>query len=190
MPHSLRIACAISLFALGNVVGFAAAGSGETTADAVQFLGADYLHRWSQGEQHEFTPQGQDDLKHWSDMITIVYHRNAKDGEGLAAIANSVLELYKNNRAMVLKTNSVPRTPTSPAEHLVVVVLGRPEFIEVAFARFKLVNGLGLSVVYSHRIYGKKIGDEMSAWLKDHGPSSEKALMGMQDIPLLEAAKN
>jgi hypothetical protein len=63
------------------------------------------------------------------------------------------------------------------------VVFGRPNFIEVAFARFKLVDGLGCSIVYSHRIYGEKIGDKMSAWLKNSGAGKEKALMEWTDIP-------
>jgi len=53
----------------------------------------------------------------------------------------------------------------------------------VAFARFKLVNGAGCSIVYSHRIYGEKVGDQMSAWLKDNGPKTEKMLMEWNNIP-------
>jgi len=84
---------------------------------------------------------------------------------------------------MVLKTDSVPRTPDRPAEHFVAVVFGRPNFIEVALARFKLVDGVGCSIVYSHRIYGEKIGDQMSAWLKNNGAEKEKALMEWKGIP-------
>jgi hypothetical protein len=68
-------------------------------------------------------------------------------------------------------------------EHFIAVVFGRPNFMEVAFARFKIVDGLGCSIVYSHRIYGEKIGDQMSAWLKDKGAEKEKALMEWNDIP-------
>jgi len=53
----------------------------------------------------------------------------------------------------------------------------------VAFARFKLVNGVGCSIVYSHRIYGEKVGDKMSAWLNDNGPKMEKMLMEWNNIP-------
>jgi hypothetical protein len=37
--------------------------------------------------------------------------------------------------------------------------------------------------VYSHRIYGEKIGDQMSAWLKNNGAEKEKALMEWNEIP-------
>jgi hypothetical protein len=63
------------------------------------------------------------------------------------------------------------------------VVFGRPNFIEVAFARFKLVDGVGCSIVYSHRIYGAKVGDQMSAWLNQNGAKTEKALMEWTAIP-------
>ena len=42
------------------------------------------------------------------------------------------------------------------------VVFGRANLLEAAFARFKLVDGVGCSIVYSHRIYGEKVGDQMS----------------------------
>jgi len=150
---------------------------------AFVFGGVGYLHRWSKNHQHEFTPQGQEDLEKWSDMITLNIYPDARDGEALATKANAVLENYKSHKGMVLKTTSIPRTPDRPAEHFIAVVFGRPNFIEVAFARFKLVDGVGCSIVYSHRIYGEKIGDQMSAWLSGNGPEMEKALMAWNDTP-------
>jgi hypothetical protein len=122
-------------------------------------------------------------------MMTINYYRQVKDGDGLAGIANAVLENYKNNRAMVLKTSSVPRTPEKPAEHLIVVLFPRPEFIEAVFARLKIEKGVGAAAIYSHREYGAKVGDQMSAWLKKNGPVMEKNLMALEKLPKLDAAK-
>jgi hypothetical protein len=150
---------------------------------AFVFGGVGYLHRWSKNHQHEFTPQGQEDLEKWSDMITLNIYPDARDGEALAVKTNAVLENYKSHKGIVLKTTSIPRTPDRPAEHFIAVVFGRPNFIEVAFARFKLVDGVGCSIVYSHRIYGEKIGDQMSAWLSGNGPEMEKALMAWNDTP-------
>jgi hypothetical protein len=150
---------------------------------AFVFADVGYFHRWSQNDQHEFTPQGQEDLEKWSDMITINAYPTAHDGDALAAKANAVLENYKSHSARVLRTNSVPRTPNRPAEHFIAVVFGRPNFIEVALARFKLMDGVGCSIVYSHRIYGAKVGDQMSEWLKDNGPKTETMLMEWNDIP-------
>jgi hypothetical protein len=86
---------------------------------------------------------------------------------------------------MVVKTDSVPRTADRPAEHLIVVIFGRPEFIEVAFARFRMHEGVGSAAIYSHRIYGKKVGDEMSAWLQKNGPATENNLMKWDAMPPL-----
>jgi hypothetical protein len=151
--------------------------------DTFVFGGVGYLHRWSMNDQHEFTPQAQEDLEKWLDMITMNVYPNTHDGDALAIKANAVLENYKSHKGMVLRTNSVPRTPDRPAEHFIGVVFGRPNFIEVAFARFKLLDGVGCSIVYSHRIYGEKVGDQMSAWLNDNGPKVEKMLMEWKDIP-------
>lgn len=170
----------------GLALGCASVVAGETKP-AFVFRDVEYFHRWSKDEQHEFTPAKQEDLEKWSDMITVNGYPNVDDGEGLAATANAVLENYKNHQARVLKTSSVPRTPDRPAEHLIAVVFGRPNFIEVAFARFKLMDGKGCSFVYSHRIYGEKIGDQMSAWLSAwlsaNGPEIEKALMEWTSMP-------
>lgn len=133
--------------------------------------------------QHEFTPKGQEDLEKWADMITVNVYPDVRDGDALAAAANGVLENYKNHGAKVLKTSSVPRTSDRPAEHFIAVVFGRPNFIEVAYARFRLADGTGCSIVYSHRLYGEKIGDHMSAWLKSNGVATEKALMEWKDMP-------
>jgi hypothetical protein len=156
------------------------------TSPSITFVGKEYFHRWSQADQHEYTPSSQEDLEHWSDMVTVNYYRTVSDGDRLASTANAVLENYKSHKAMVLRTNSVPRRPDSPAEYLIVVLFPQPQFIEAVFTRFKIVKGTGLSVAYSHRIYGSKIGDEMHAWLLTNGPKTEKSLMALTEIPKLE----
>jgi hypothetical protein len=153
-----------------------------TTADNPVFVlgGVGYFQRWSQNDQHEFTPTGQDDLEKWSDMITINVYPSPHDGDARAVKANAVLENYKSHGGRVLGTNSIPRTPDRPAEHFIGVVFGRPNFIEAAFSRFKLIDGIGCSIVYSHRIYGEKVGDEMSKWLNDNGPKNRKDAYGLE----------
>jgi len=150
---------------------------------AFTFREIGYFHRWSQNDQHEFTPQDQPDLEKWSDMMTLNFYPDARDGEALAAKANSVLENYKSHGGKVVRMNSVPRTQEKPAEHFIAVIFGRPNFIEVAFARFKLADGASCSIVYSHRIYGEKIGDQMSAWLDANAEATEKALMQWSEMP-------
>jgi len=156
-----------------------------TTADKPAFAlgGAGYFHRWSQNDQHEFTPRGQDNLEKWSDMITINVYPSAHDGDALAVKANAVLENYKSHGGRGLRTNSIPRTPDRPAEHFIAIIFGRPNFLEAAFARFKLIDGVGCSIVYSHRIYGEKVGDQMSKWVNDNGPKMEKMLMDWNNSP-------
>ncbi len=146
---------------------------------AFTFAGSGYVFRYKKDGLREYTPKGQPDLKKWTDMLTVNEYATIKDGEGLASAANSVLETYKANKAVVVKTSSVPRTDKKEAEHLIVVLFPQPDFIEAAFARFVMNKGVGHSVVYSHRIYGKKAGDAMSKWLLANGEKREKALMGM-----------
>ena len=180
--HALRILVSLAM-ACGLLDAEQTRAAAGPAKSAFVFDGVGYLHRWSMNHQHEFTPEGQEDLEKWLDMITINVYPDARDGEALAAKANAVLENYKSHQAMVLKTDSVPRTPDRPAEHFIAVVFGRPNFIEVAFARFKLVDGKGCSVVYSHRLYGKKIKDQVSTWLDENEDEVEKALMEWSPLP-------
>ena len=146
-------------------------------ASAFQFRDVNYFHRWSKNDQHEYTPDKQEDLDRWSDMITINDYPNVHDGDALAATANAVLGNYERSDGKTLKTSSVPRTADRPAEHFIAVKFTRPAFIEIAFARFKLRNNQGQSSVYSHRFYGDKKSDEANAWLKADGGAVEKALL-------------
>lgn len=175
MMFRIAFACLAVFFAHDGIIGFQP--QKKEGAAAFSFSGVEYFHRFTKDGQREYTPRGQEDLKAWSDMVTIHVYRNVKDGEALAATANAVLETYKANKAMVVKTDSVPRSQGKPAEHLIVVLFPRPGFIEAAFARFVMRDGAGASVIYSHRIYGRKAGNPMSAWLEKNGPTAEQALM-------------
>lgn len=94
-----------------------------------------------------------------------------------------MLETYKAAQAKVVRINSVPRTASKAAEYFIVVLFPRPTFIEASFARFVMSGGVGASIVYSHRIYGGKVGDAMSKWLLANGEKTEKALMAMPSVP-------
>ena len=143
---------------------------------AFVFRDVSYFYRWSKNDQTEFTPEKQEDLNKWSDMITVNAYPDVRDGEQLAAAANAVLENYKSHQGIVLKTRAVPRSADRAAEHFIAVKFTRPGFIEVALARFKLVDGKGCSFVYSHRVYGEKIGEQMKTWLSTDGNEVETAL--------------
>jgi hypothetical protein len=164
----------VFLLVVGGAMTLTAADS---STPAFSFRQVEYFHRWSQATQHEFTPAKQEDLEHWTDMITINAYPGVDEGEKMAGTANAVLGNYKSHKGKVLRTNSVPATDERPAEHFISVLFTRPDFAEAAFARFKLIDGKGHSFVYSRRFYGDKAGDEMSEWLKTNGEKIEKALM-------------
>jgi len=159
------------------------ASDGKEKGPSFKFSNVEYFYRWSKDDQFEFTPQGQADLERWSDMMIIRRYRSVTDGDRLAAAANTILENYESNGGKILRTDSVPRTADSPAEHLIVVFFPRKDFMEVAFARFKMVGATGSSAIYCHRIYGEKAGSQTSAWLKADGSGVEKALMRWEGIP-------
>jgi hypothetical protein len=147
---------------------------------ALTFRGIGYVHRYSKGNLHEYTPKGKPDLKSWVDMITINDYPTVKSGEQLAKSANSVLSTYKNHKGDIIETSSIPRTANKEAEHVIVVMFPTGE---TAFARFMMVGGHGHSIVYSHRTSGKNIEAAMNQWITKNGGGCEGALMGMTSVP-------
>lgn len=141
-----------------------------------------YVHRWSQKNQNEFTPSDQPNLNTWKDMMTINLYPGVKTGEALSAVANLVVVKYQEH-GKILRTDSKERTATKPAEHIIAALLGDPKFLEAVFARFVLVNDTGYAIIYSHRVYGEKAGPEMSKWLKENGAETEQRLMAFDKIP-------
>jgi len=124
------------------------------------FGGVSYFQRWAQDDQCEFTPTGQENLEKWSDMITINVYPSAHDGDTLAMKAN-VLENYKSHGWRVLQTDSIPSHARPACRAFYRCCFGRSNSLEAAFPRFKLVDGIGCSIVYSHRLYREKVGDQM-----------------------------
>lgn len=179
----LRLIRSLILLALFGCLTGWSVETGHEEGARCEFGGVTYFHRWSNKDQHEYTPEGQEDLERWFDMITINLHRTAKDGDALANVANSALGNYQRAGARVIRTDSKPRSDKTPAEHLVVAFFPQPTMVEVVFARFVMIEGMGCVIVYSHRIYGEKIGPEVSNWLQENGPKIEAQLMGWKKFP-------
>lgn len=164
----------------------AAAGKGM----ALSFGGTEYLHRWSKDDQNEFTPREQSDLSRWTDMVTINVHPKVATGDQLAELANAVLGNYQAS-GKILQTNSKPRTDKQEAEHFVAALLGAEGVREAAFARFVLVDGVGVIVVRSHRVYGTgpEVGATIGKWLEANGATTEAELMEWKGIPRIAELK-
>ena len=180
---------AVGMILLTVSDGAAQDAASANAAAAFKFAEVEYLHRFTKDDLHEYTPDKQEDLKAYRDMVVVNGYPTVKDGDALADVANKVLGNYTAAKGIVARTNSVPRTDDKPAEHFVAVIFARPEFFEAAFARFRIHDGVGMSVVYSHRTYGAEASSEMQAWLEKNGTPTEAALMKW-DVPKLPAAND
>ena len=63
------------------------------------------------------------------------------------------------------------------------LVLGNPGWLEAAFARIVLIDGVGIVAVYSHRAHGNDAAGTLGEWLRTKGPSIETTLMNWDKIP-------
>lgn len=188
MRMATRMAVMVGALLIGTGAFAQPAAKGKGEPMSFSFGDVRYVHRWSQNGQNEFTPVAQTDLKTWQDMVTINLFENITTGEALSEIANRIVGNYAAN-GKILRTGSKPRTKDRPAEYLIVAVMGRPDFLEAAFTRLVLRDGVGYAIVRSHRIYGKEAGDPMSAWLQKSGPGIETSLMKWEGMPAKAALK-
>ena len=185
----LIVAGVAGIFAVGNMTAVAqSAGESQTKATSLTFGGKAYVHRWSKNGQNEYTQPSEPDLERWRDMVTINVNESVRDGEQLAAMANSILANYEKHGTIV-RSGSKAASPEHPAEHLIVALLGTASLSEAAFARVMLIEGVGVVAVYSHRIYGKDSAAPMGEWLQTNGPTTEKTLLRWENIPSPAALK-
>jgi hypothetical protein len=150
----------------------------------VTFGGAEYVHRWSQNGQNEFTPADQPDLKSWRDMVTIIVNERVTNGEQLAQLANGVVDNY-TRAGEIIRTDSRPRTAKAEAEHFIAAMLHGPGVTEAVFARVLMAEGRGMIVVYSRRAYGQHSQTSIGPWMDRNGPATERALMAWTGMPKL-----
>lgn len=148
----------------------------------ITFADSEYIHRFSEGGLHEYTPPTQDDLSQWTDMVTLTYW-DLNDSKKLAQFANAVLADYKAAGGKIVDVDSVPRTEEKPAEHYIIAAFHRPEFAEVVFARFVINDGVGISIIYSHRSYGDNSREEVGTWFKKNANKRRQSLLEWDDFP-------
>ncbi len=186
LVQALAILAGLFIFASAFAAWGQAKNSPQAKAATIGLGGVDYVHRWSKNGQNEYTPENDSDLARWHDMVTINVHEAVRNGDQLADLANRVLDNYQSH-GKIVRTDSRPRTPQHPAEHLIVAVLGNQDFLEATFARLMLIDGVGVIAVYSHRVYGKEAAETLGRWLETNGPSREKTLMAWDRVPSLAA---
>jgi hypothetical protein len=87
----------------------------------------------SQNDQHESTPEGQEDADKWADMITMNLYGALMMVTRRQRRQTRPWKNYKSHQGMAFRINSVLRTLDRPAEHFIAVVFGRSNFIEAAF---------------------------------------------------------
>ena len=153
------------------------------------FNGADFQHRWSKNGQHEFTPEGQEDLTRWQDMITLIVKDEVHSAEQLAGLANGLLARFESS-GKILATDSRPMTADEPAEHLIVAMLPGDAFVEVVFARAVLVEGTGMFYLYARRIYGPDLAEDGSTWINTEGSGIAQAWVHWQGAPTVSVLES
>lgn len=160
----------------------AAPATSAAVAPLFEFAGKPFVHRWSHGGQHDFTPPAQTDSSKWEDMMTVQVYDKVHTPDQLAFVADSVLVAYQRGGRIIRKSTS-QATPERPTEHIVVAVLQDKGIREMVFARFRLTPEGGQAIVYSHRVYGIKPDDAAGAWFRANDGAVEKAMMAWTDIP-------
>ena len=151
---------------------------------SVVFHGEQYFHRWSMNGQNEYTPKGSEDLAVWSNMLTI--NSTRVDPTRMPELASTIRANYEKAGATILRVDSADG-PSGKTEYFQAAVFTTAAFMEAAWTRVFLVEGRPLIATYAKRFYGADVGAQMSAWLKQDGPSLEKSLRTWTGAPTLAA---
>lgn len=154
-----------------------------TNKKAIQFNGQSFYYRWSDKNQHEFTPKGQQDLSKWEDMMTINHYPKIVYDDKLLDVANSTYTLYKKHGGVILKVDTRPKTRNSFAEYYITAVFHYPKYSEAVFVKFSIKSRIGTASIYSHRIHGENVQETMDLWIKVNGLNLETKLESWTDIP-------
>lgn len=179
------LAFMLGLFALSASFNTFAQSSQSDTGVTLVFHGEEYQHRWSKQGQNEFTPSGQEGFAQWRNMLTINVYEKITTADQLAAVAKKTLGLYQEN-GHVLRASSKPSVANNAAEYFISGVFMKPAFVEAAFSRFMLRDGVGIVAIFYQRFYGESAQDEMLAWVETNGKQAEDDLMSWQTLPSLK----
>lgn len=152
----------------------------EGTIGSIYFNGTNYFFRGlSQGDQFEFTPEGQEDLTTLTDSISVISYPTITDEEGLASVANNFITHYQSKpNAGILETSISGEKIENPGEHSIAILVVDPGFTMFGVFRLALVDGQGLGILYTHRMYGEDAGPVMREWL-DYNAALLQAELGL-----------
>jgi hypothetical protein len=196
MYKVLRLSLYVLLLALFSVHSLQAKQeqkNTDTRIASINFNGTAFLYRWSQAGQYEFTPAGQEDLDSWTEMITLWLYPSVTDDDSLTAQAANILNKYKISGGKILHTYSVPRVDEKPAEHFIAAMLGgnvKGKFIiEFAAARFLLLSGKGVGMIYSRRSYGEQAPQVIGSWVVQNGETMEKTVMAFNPAEVVSSLR-
>ena len=168
--------------------------------NVVIFSGTKYFLRTAKDGQYVFTPNGQEDLQRWTDMISLSYYPEIKEGNSLAAKAIDWWKHCRSTRAHILQMNFVPRIDQMPARdnafYTTFTLLEKPynDYDEFAYTALRIVGGIGATSTYSHREYrtGMISPERNFTWARKNDPVGEAWFVwdGVAEYAQLLAARH
>lgn len=123
-----------------------------------------YEHRGSDGDLHEFTPAGQDDLERYAEMVTLP-PSPARGEDELERYTDEKAEVARRRGGDVLSNRCEPATPTHVADCTLLVVYAQADHVELAVAKHMAVAGTIVPVLFAHREYGDGADARAEAWI-------------------------
>jgi hypothetical protein len=155
----------------------------------VMFRGTEYLLRPFDGKTYDFTPQGQEDLSAFTDMLSLKLYPTAHDQQALATITSRTQAVAQGANATVLPTISGSASGQQPGAHFLAVVLPTPHGVDFDAIRFVLVDQQVVGVFYTHRSQGQSAAGTTSAWVAKNAADVERQLLQFDAARMLSSVK-
>ena len=151
----------------------------------VTFDGQKFVTRLIEPRHFEFSPEGQEKLGSWSEMVAVNAYLLPRTEDPMGSIVDRFVKRYQENGKVIEPSSAEP----SLAEKHVAMVLTYAKFQEAILARFLLMDGKAVGISYSHRVYGDDPAARMEPWIQANRTSVHAALNRMDPRELGQMLK-
>lgn len=135
-------------------------------APTLQFGDTTWHARSSQGGAVEYTPEGQEDLERFGEMLT--FHPVPADlrPEDLEAFTRDTVERHERRGAQIFSSECEPATRVHVADCTIMLAFPRAEHVEIGVTKHLAIRAGLVAISMVHREYGDGAAERTKAWIK------------------------
>ncbi|HEY4560337.1 MAG TPA: hypothetical protein VIG54_06325 [Lysobacter sp.] len=128
-----------------------------------------YVHRYSDGGLHEYTPEGQDDLDRFADMLTLLPTPEDLRAADLESYSIHMAAVHTRRGGEVLSRECEAATPVHVADCTLLIRFAKAGHVELAVDKQMATKRGLVAMALAHREYGEGAAGRAVAWTQGEG---------------------